>query len=101
MPRLPGTATCRDDATRLPTLNVAGDWPAATGVLHARDWLEEVTPYLGDRQDLKDVRFRGLGHAFRVDQGRYLVEELHLDGGETDWPGRLGGLDGNLDLAST
>ena len=83
------------------TLDLTGRLGSGQGVLRAGDWLEDITSYLGERQDLKDIRFSELDHSFRVSQGRYLVEELTIDGLDTDWSGEgwvdLGG-DIDLDL---
>jgi len=76
-----------DDATVQRTLDISGVLTSDEGVLHAADWLKDVSKYLGKRQDLKDVRFSNLRHEFRMVQGRYLVDELILGGGDTDWRG--------------
>jgi hypothetical protein len=77
----------RDNGTTRRTLDMSGFLTGDEGVLHAADWLEDVSKYLGRRQDLKDVRFRALRHEFRMTKGRYLVEELVIGGGDTDWRG--------------
>ena len=94
-----GEFDLRDNAVVLGTLNVQGRVDGGPGVLYAADWLRDATPYLGDRQDLKDVRFRDLGHEFAFARGRYQVRELTLSGGDTEWTGN-GWLDleGNLAL---
>lgn len=76
-----------DEATVQRTLDIAGVVSADEGVLHAADWLKDVSRYLGKRQDLKDVRFSTLHHEFRMSKGRYLVDELIIGGGDTDWRG--------------
>jgi hypothetical protein len=92
-----GVFDLRDQATVLRTLNVAGWMSGGPGVLHAGVWLREITPYLGDRQDLKDVRFRDLVHHFKFNQGRYFLEKLTLSGGDTEWGGQgWVDLEGNL-----
>ncbi|MEN8008350.1 MAG: hypothetical protein ABFS42_15145, partial [Candidatus Krumholzibacteriota bacterium] len=98
--RLTGECDLGDKATVRRTLTVRGRMTGGPGVLHAADWLHDATPYLGDRQDLKDVRFRDLVHRFEYAQGRYRIEELVLSGGDTDWMGG-GWLDqeGNIALA--
>lgn len=85
---LTGVFDMKDEATVLRTLNVAGWMGGGPGVLHAGAWLQEVTPYLGDRQDLKDVRFEDLVHHFKFNQGRYFLDKLTLSGGDTDWAGQ-------------
>lgn len=83
--KLEGSCDVRDKATALKTLNVEGWMGGDQGVLHAGDWLADVSSYLGDRQDLKDVAFEGLIHKFGFTQGRYLIKKTTLSGGETDW----------------
>ncbi len=97
-----GSGSCRlqDQAAILASLDLTGAAEAGEGVLHAADWLRDVSPYLGERQDLKDVRFVGLTHAYRVEKGRYLVQDLVIDGRDTAWRGSgWVGLDGTLELA--
>lgn len=84
---LVGRCDLRDAATRLRTLDVAGSVRGAEGVLRAGDWLQDVSEYLGNRQDLKDVRFKALEHEFRFVQGRYLLQDVTLGGGDTEWQG--------------
>jgi len=94
-----GTCDLRDAATVRRTLDLAGTASAGDGVLHAADWLRDVSPYLGRRQDLKDIRFTSLRHAFAVRDGRYQVQTLVLDGPDTAWDANGSvGLDGTLDL---
>ena len=82
---LSGSCDIRDQTTIMQTLHLTGRMGGGPGVLHAADWLEDVTPYLGNRQDLKDVRFESLIHHFLYSQGRYFINGLSLSGGETDW----------------
>jgi hypothetical protein len=90
----------RDAATALSTLEAEGRLSTGAGVLRAGPWLGEVEPYLGDRQDLVDIRITELRHAFRVADGSYLVDTLTIDGPDTEWSlGGGVGLDGRLDLA--
>jgi uncharacterized protein involved in outer membrane biogenesis len=95
-----GGCALRDPAAVRASLDLAGRVTSGPGVLHAADWLRDVSPYLGRRQDLKDIRFTTLEHDFRVENGRWLVDGLVLDGGETRWQadGSVA-LDGILDLA--
>ena len=74
-----------DAATRLATLDLTGRLSGGAGTLDARDWLREVEPYLGTRRDLVTVRFDRLDHRFAVRQETYFVEQLELDGPDTDW----------------
>lgn len=93
-----GTCNLRDSETVTRTLSLVGRIRCGEGVLAAADWLQDVAPYLGRRQDLKNVRFGALDHAFRVDQGKYLIENLHIDGHDTDWRGSgWVSLDGEMD----
>lgn len=97
--RLRGNLLLGDEDTVRQSLSLTGSFTSGEGTLLARDWLGEVLPYLGDRQDLVDIRFRSLSHEFRVDQGRYLVENLTIDGLDTRWEGDGSiGLDGDLDM---
>ena len=82
---LSGSFDIRDQTTIMQTLHLTGRMGGGPGVLHAADWLDDVTPYLGNRQDLKDVRFESLIHHFLYSQGRYFINGLSLSGGETDW----------------
>ncbi|MCP4572354.1 MAG: hypothetical protein GY838_08370 [bacterium] len=94
-----GSCSLQDPDSARATLGLEGTVTAGDGVLHAGDWLQEVLPYLGKRHDLVDVRFRGLDHAFRVADGRYLVDRLEIDGLDTTWRGAgWVGLDDSIDL---
>jgi|GEM_PF-1946515 len=95
-----GGCDLRDPDTTLRTLDLTGSLVSGEGVLRARDWLRDVAPYLGDRQDLQDIRFRDLTHAFRIERGRYLVQDLRIVGVDTDWTGTgWVGLNDTIDLA--
>ena len=81
------------------SLALAGDVLLSEGVVHAESWLESITPYLGSRQDLKEIRYRHLAHTLRVDDGRVFLEDLLVDGYDTDWRGGGWlGLDGGIDM---
>jgi hypothetical protein len=81
------------------SLELAGDLALRDGVVHAASWLEDISPYLGARQDLKDIRFRHLVQGLRVRDGKLLIENLMLDGRDTDWRGGGWlGLDGGIDM---
>jgi hypothetical protein len=84
---LTGDFDLRDQETVTRTLNVKGRIDGGPGILHAADWLREATPYLGDRQDLKNIKFRGLSHRLEFSRGRYQIQELALTGGDTEWVG--------------
>lgn len=93
-----GGCELRDAKTILSTLDLTGRLHGGEGVLHAREWLTDIAPYLGARQDLQDVRIASLEHTFRLTQGRYRIEELELQGPDTDWTGEgWVGLDGAID----
>jgi len=95
-----GTCNLKDQETVLSSLSLNGQLSCGEGVLAAADWLRDVSPYLGKRQDLKNIRFRSLAHSFRIDEGRYLLENLAIRGYDTDWQGQGWiGLDGTLDAA--
>ncbi len=81
------------------SLVLAGDVVLSDGVVHAESWLEDISPYLGARQDLKDIRYRHLVHKLRVDEGRLHLDDLMVDGHDTDWRGGGWlGLDGGIDM---
>jgi len=83
----------------LDTLDMTGRLSSGEGVLRAADWLRDVLPYLGKRQDLRNVRFGALDHAFRIERSRYLLQDLQIDGHETDWRGNgWVGFRGDIDL---
>jgi len=97
-----GTCGLRDGDTAKETLSMTGEAHSGEGVLAADDWLDDVSSYLGERQDLKTIRFRQLNHTFRVDQGRYHVQEILIDGHDTDWLGTGSvGFDDTMDLSLT
>jgi hypothetical protein len=94
-----GTCSLRDRDTALRSLLVAGFLEGHAGVLRAGPWLAEASPYLGARQDLKNIAFDGLSQAFKVKNGRYYVDNLHIDGRETTWYGSgWVGFAGDIDL---
>ena len=85
------------------SLGLAGDVALSDGIIHASSWLDEISPYLGDRQDLKDIRFRHLVHKLYVRDGKVIIDGLMLDGHDTDWRGDgwlglNGGIDMNLNV---
>jgi hypothetical protein len=91
--------TLGDAATVRSTLSGQGRLRADEGVLRTGPWLSDAKQYLGDRQDLIDVRFTELRHVFRVSGGAFAVDTLALRGPDTDWDlaGTLG-FDGSTDL---
>ncbi|HPF35533.1 MAG TPA: AsmA-like C-terminal region-containing protein [Candidatus Krumholzibacteria bacterium] len=81
------------------SLSLSGEAVLTDGVVHASEWLEDVSRYLGDRQDLKDIVYGSLRHRLEVADGRYIVRDLELHGRDTDWSGAGWlGLDGTIDL---
>ena len=95
-----GGCSLKDADLALASLDLEGAAAAGDGLLRAGDWLRDVSPYLGRRQDLKDVRFNSLTHEFALRDGRYLVQDLVIEGPDTRWQGAGWiGLDGTLDLA--
>ena len=94
-----GGCGLKDSDTVAGSLDLAGRLGSGPGILRAGDWLDDIASYLGERQDLKDIRFTELNHSFRVSEGQYLIEELTVGGGDTDWDGDgWVGLDGTIDL---
>ncbi len=82
------------------TLILSGEVSSEEGTLWARDWLGDVAPYLGQRQDLADIRFHSLDHSLRIEQGKYVVEKIVIDGLDTQWQGQGNfGLDGTIDMS--
>ncbi len=82
------------------SLGLAGDVALSDGIIHASSWLDEITPYLGDRQDLKNIRFRHLVHKLYVRDGKVIIDGLVLDGHDTDWRGDGWlGLNGGIDMS--
>lgn len=92
--------TLGDAATIRSTLSGEGNLRAGEGVLRTGPWLADAKQYLGDRQDLIDIRFTELRHVFRVAAGTFAVDTLALRGPDTDWDlaGTLG-FDGATNLA--
>jgi len=82
---LTGQMALKDKQIRRQSLTMTGDLSAGEGILRADAWLQDVTQYLGQRQDLKTVRFSRLDHQFEVADGRYLIKTLAIDGHDTDW----------------
>lgn len=58
---------------------------AGDGLVRAGPWLAGAEPYLGDRQDLVDIRLSAARVAARLEGGRCLVDTLRLRGPDTDW----------------
>jgi hypothetical protein len=89
----------KDKQTVLNSLSLAGDAVSTNGHIDARSLLAEISPYLGQRQDLKLIRFREFLHHLEVHDGRYYLSDLRLHGLDTDWWGEGWlGFDGNIDM---
>lgn len=98
-----------DAAATLAGLAVGARLGAGEGMVRAGPWLAGAEPYLGERQDLVDVRVSDARLAARLEGGRCLVDTLRLRGPDTDWdlsgviglPGAAPGGDtgGDIDLA--
>jgi hypothetical protein len=96
-----GSMSLGDPAERRKSLDLTFSLSAEAGVLDAKIWLQEATPYLGDRQDLKVVAFEHLKHEAQIIGGRYGVNTLLITGSDTDW--NIAGwleFEGNLMLAA-
>ncbi len=94
-----GGCRLEDRDAILASLSVDGSLLGAEGVYHAQELLRGIAPYLGDRLDLMDVRYRKLRKKFKVEQGRLIIENLRIDGLDTDWLGHgWVSFDGQLDV---
>ncbi len=83
---LSGSCETAPGAAFWTTLTAEGVLRAATpGVVHAGDWLEDVRPYLGERQDLVEIDFTRADGRIVCRGGRCEVQELVVTGGRTDW----------------
>jgi len=81
------------------SLTLTGNASSTYGVFHAQGLLAGVSQFLGDRQDLQDIRFDKLFQRFQVTDGRFLVQDLIATGPDTDWLANgWVGLDGSIDL---
>lgn len=95
-----GGCGLRDQKTVLGSLALAGEAISTNGVIHGSSFLAGITPYLGARQDLKEIRFKDLRHYLQVENGRYNIRDLKLTGFDTDWWGDgWFAFDGTLDLS--
>jgi len=83
-------------------LALAAEVRARDGVVHASSWLTDIAPYLGERRDLQDIRYRSLSSGLTLRGGRLALADLRLEGPDTDWRG-AGWLEpaGPLDLGLT
>jgi len=100
--KMAGALTLGTPVEMRDSLELAGDLALHDGVVHAASWLDDISPYLGDRQDLKDIRFRHLVQRLLVRDGKLIIENLMLDGHDTDWRGGGWlGLNGGIDMGLT
>lgn len=96
--KIQGALALGDAVTAVRTLQVAGTLGGTTGIVHARPWLTDMAPYLGQRQDLQDVRTEAWTLAFDLAELRCRTT-LDLRGPDTNWQGQGWlGLDGTMDL---
>jgi hypothetical protein len=94
-----GGCNLRDKASVLKSLTLLGGARSTNGHIDARSLLDEISPYLGARQDLKVIRFKEFLQDIDVNNGRYHLNSLLLTGPDTDWQGDGWlGFDGSLDL---
>jgi len=95
-----GSCHMQDKAVVLHSLALNGEALSTNGKIQADKLLADISPYLGTRQDLKTIKFRSFLQHFAVRDGRYHVEDLKLQGPDTDWTGDGWlGFDGSIDLA--
>jgi hypothetical protein len=95
-----GNFACGSTGTAAAGLALEALVAARDGVVHAQDWLTGIAPYLGERQDLQDIRYRSLTCSLVLHDGRLAAEDLKLEGPDTDWRGRGWlALAGPLDLS--
>lgn len=79
----------------LATLRADARLDGGGGLVRAGAWLAGAEPYLGDRQDLVDVKLSGARLVARLEDGRCRVDTLALRGPDTDWD-----LAGTLDVVA-
>ncbi|MFO7654743.1 MAG: AsmA-like C-terminal region-containing protein [Candidatus Krumholzibacteriia bacterium] len=98
--RAAGGARLADDPlAMLASLDLEGVISSSDGVYHAQELLAGIRRYLGDRTDLQEIRYTELVQHFRVQDGRYHVDDLRVDGRDTDWTGSgWVSFDGDLNL---
>lgn len=97
--RVAGACDLADPKAILNSLDLAGDLHGSSGLIDLREQLGGIRQYLGDRQDLLSVHYRRLDQRFKVQEGKVHVEDLRIDGRDTDWRGGGWiGLDGTLNL---
>lgn len=88
-----------DPAAILKSLTLAGEITGNQGLIDLQQPLSGVRQYLGDRTDLLRVQYAAAREHFEVRDGKVHLENLSIDGKDTDWTGQGWiGLDGKLDL---
>lgn len=81
------------------TLSLTGDLRGTEGSVDLRQQLSGVSKYLGSRQDLLQVTYNRLRQHVVVDDGKVLLQDLAIDGTQTDWSGDgWVSLDGGIEL---
>ncbi len=69
------------------SITADGDITVSNGIVSATELLSGIKPYLGDRDDLLEIKFDDFSHHMTLNNGRYSVGELKLEGRDTDWTG--------------
>jgi len=96
---LGGSCSLMDADVIKQTLTVTGDLVGTDGQVNLTGSLGDVSRFLGDRQDLLRVGYNQIRQHLDVRDGRVHLENLAVDGHETDWTGNGWlGLDGTIDL---
>lgn len=94
-----GACDLTDPKAILNSLRLAGDLQGDQGVIDLREQLSGVNQYLGQRQDLLQVRYNQAYQQFKIEDGKVQVQGLRIAGRDTDWQGGGWiGLDGTLNL---
>jgi len=69
------------------SLSLEGTMRGSNGIIDLRESLSGVAPFLGSRQDLLKVTYKGAEQHFRVEDGKVHITGLKVGGHETDWLG--------------
>ncbi|MCP4144350.1 MAG: AsmA-like C-terminal region-containing protein [bacterium] len=69
------------------SITADGDITVSDGVVSATEVLSGIKQYLGNRTDLLEIDFDGFSHHMTLNNGKYSVGELRLEGPDTDWTG--------------
>jgi hypothetical protein len=96
---LRGDCSLADPEVVRRTLSLTGDLRGTEGSVDLRQQLSGVSKYLGSRQDLLQVTYNRIRQHVVVDDGKVLLQDLQVDGTQTDWTGDgWVSLDGAIDL---